>query len=58
VVELTEAGATQLKNAECALAAVDEEVLGTLDASQRETLYKLLQRAVGTAMNCPRGTLE
>ena len=58
VVELTEAGAEQLKNAECALATVDEEVLGTLDASQRETLYNLLEQAAGTAMTCPRGTLE
>ncbi|MDQ1486482.1 MAG: hypothetical protein QOJ62_2175, partial [Actinomycetota bacterium] len=34
------------------------EVLGTLDASQRETLYNLLEQAAGAAMTCPRGKLE
>jgi DNA-binding MarR family transcriptional regulator len=59
VVELTEAGAQQLAKAECALAEVDEEVLGALDASQRETLYRLLQlAATGTGVSCPRGVLE
>jgi DNA-binding MarR family transcriptional regulator len=59
VVELTEAGAQQLAKAECALAEVDEEVLGALDASQRETLYHLLQlAATGTGGSCPRGMLE
>jgi DNA-binding MarR family transcriptional regulator len=59
VVELTEAGAQQLAKAECALAEVDEEVLGALDASQRETLYHLLQlAATGTGVSCPRGMLE
>ncbi|HEY2697346.1 MAG TPA: MarR family winged helix-turn-helix transcriptional regulator, partial [Pseudonocardiaceae bacterium] len=36
VVELTDAGAKQLARAESALAAVEDEVLGTLDESQRE----------------------
>ncbi|HEY2041735.1 MAG TPA: MarR family winged helix-turn-helix transcriptional regulator [Jatrophihabitans sp.] len=59
VVELTEAGAEQLAKAECALAAVDEEVLSALDASQRETLYNLLQlAATGTGACCPQGILE
>jgi DNA-binding MarR family transcriptional regulator len=59
VVELTEAGAEQLAKAECALAEVEEEVLGALDASQRETLYDLLQlAATGTGVCCPRGLLE
>jgi DNA-binding MarR family transcriptional regulator len=59
VVELTEAGAEQLAKAEAALAAVDEEVLGALDAGQRETLYNLLQlAATGTGVSCPAGMLE
>ncbi|WP_406044169.1 MarR family winged helix-turn-helix transcriptional regulator [Micromonospora sp. NBC_00898] len=45
VVELTEAGARQLREAECALAAAENEVLGALDAQQREALYELLQQA-------------
>jgi DNA-binding MarR family transcriptional regulator len=54
VVELTDAGAEQLAKAECALAAVEEEVLGALDASQRKTLYSLLQQAAaGTVVKCP-----
>jgi DNA-binding MarR family transcriptional regulator len=58
VVELTDAGAEQLAKVECALAAVEEEVLGALDASQRETLYSLLQQAAtGTVVNCP-GAIE
>jgi DNA-binding MarR family transcriptional regulator len=53
VVELTDAGAQQLAEVECAMAAVEEEVLGALDASQRETLYSLLQQAsTGTVVNC------
>ncbi|MGN9894532.1 MarR family winged helix-turn-helix transcriptional regulator [Micromonospora sp. L31] len=47
VVELTPAGEKRLGEAECALAAVENEVLGALDARQRETLYELLERAVG-----------
>jgi MarR family transcriptional regulator, lower aerobic nicotinate degradation pathway regulator len=53
VVELTDAGAQQLAKVECALAAVENEVLGALDESQRETLYALLQQAAtGTAVSC------
>jgi MarR family transcriptional regulator, lower aerobic nicotinate degradation pathway regulator len=59
LVELTDAGAQRLTKAECALAQVDEEVLGALDPSQRETLYNLLQlAATGTGGSCPRGMLE
>jgi DNA-binding MarR family transcriptional regulator len=59
VVGLTEAGAQQLAKAECALAEVDEDVLGALDPGQRETLYHLLQlAATGTGVSCPRGVLE
>jgi DNA-binding MarR family transcriptional regulator len=59
VVVLTEAGAEQLAKAEYALAEVDEQVLGALDASQRETLYTLLQLAAsGTGVSCPKEMLE
>ncbi len=53
LVELTDAGAEQLAKAESALSAAEDEVLGALDDSQRETLYSLLQQAAaGTAVNC------
>ena len=55
VVELTDAGARQLAKVEFALAAVEGEVLGALDESQRETLYNLLlQAARGMELSCPR----
>jgi hypothetical protein len=44
-VELTDAGVARLCTAECALAAVENEVLGALDETQRETLYSLLEQA-------------
>ena len=54
VVALTEAGAKRLTEAECALAAVENEVLGALDDSQREALYNLLlQAARGSEVRCP-----
>jgi DNA-binding MarR family transcriptional regulator len=54
VVELTDAGAQQLAKAECALAAVEDEVLGALDENQRETLHTLLlQAARGGETSCP-----
>ncbi|HEY2701348.1 MAG TPA: MarR family transcriptional regulator, partial [Pseudonocardiaceae bacterium] len=54
VVELTDAGAKQLARAESALAAVEDEVLGTLDESQREALHALLLRAArGAETSCP-----
>jgi DNA-binding MarR family transcriptional regulator len=53
VVALTEKGMRVLATAELALAAVENEVLGALDDTQRETLYCLLQQAVtGTVVNC------
>ena len=53
LVVLTEAGAKRLAEAECALAAVDNEVLGALDDSQREALYNLLRQAVaGSDVRC------
>jgi DNA-binding MarR family transcriptional regulator len=45
LVELTDAGAKRLAKVESALAAVENEVLGALDESQRETLYNLLVQA-------------
>jgi DNA-binding MarR family transcriptional regulator len=45
IVEITPAGAKRLAQAECALATVEEDVLGRLDDEQRETLYRLLQQA-------------
>jgi DNA-binding MarR family transcriptional regulator len=54
VVELTDAGAQQLAKAESALAAVENEVLGALDETQRETLHALLlQAARGGETSCP-----
>ena len=51
---LTESGAKRLAEAECALAAVDNEVLGALDDTQREVLYNLLlQAARGGEVKCP-----
>jgi DNA-binding MarR family transcriptional regulator len=53
VVALTDAGAKRLAEAECALAAVDDEVLAALDDSQREMLYNLLlQAAKGSDASC------
>ncbi|MEU8152125.1 MarR family winged helix-turn-helix transcriptional regulator [Micromonospora sp. NPDC048986] len=53
VVELTEDGAKRLSEAECALAGAENEVLGALTPTERETLYELLSRAsTGTTVNC------
>jgi MarR family transcriptional regulator, lower aerobic nicotinate degradation pathway regulator len=53
LVELTDTGAKQLAKVEAALSAVENEVLGALDESQRETLYSLLQQAAnGATVNC------
>lgn len=52
-VELTAGGAERLREAECALAAAENEVLGALSADERETLYGLLQRATaGHVVDC------
>ena len=54
LVEVTDAGAEQLAKAEFALSAVEDEVLGALDDSQREVLYNLLlQAARGSDASCP-----
>ncbi|MGN9774510.1 MarR family winged helix-turn-helix transcriptional regulator [Micromonospora sp. H33] len=50
VVELTTTGEARLREAECALASAEAEVLGALDPAERDTLYELLRRAAtGTA---------
>jgi MarR family transcriptional regulator, lower aerobic nicotinate degradation pathway regulator len=59
VVELTEAGVERLTTAECALAAAENEVLGALDETQRETLYTLLRLAArGERPNCAAAVKE
>jgi DNA-binding MarR family transcriptional regulator len=52
VVELTANGLELLDKAECALAAAENEVLGALDAAQREALYGLLQQAANGKSSC------
>jgi DNA-binding MarR family transcriptional regulator len=53
VVALTDAGVKRLAEAECALAAVENEVLGALDDNQREALHNLLQQAAsGNDVSC------
>jgi DNA-binding MarR family transcriptional regulator len=53
LVELTDAGAKQLAKAEVTLAAIEDEVLGALDDSQRATLYDLLLKAArGSETSC------
>jgi DNA-binding MarR family transcriptional regulator len=43
----------RLAEAECALAAAEEELLGALDSDERQTLYRLLHRATaGHALDC------
>jgi DNA-binding MarR family transcriptional regulator len=45
VVEITANGLELLRDAECALATAENEVLAALDEVQREALYSLLQQA-------------
>jgi DNA-binding MarR family transcriptional regulator len=45
LVELTAAGARRLGDAETALESSEDVVLRGLDEQERETLYRLLQRA-------------
>jgi MarR family transcriptional regulator, lower aerobic nicotinate degradation pathway regulator len=52
VVELTTTGRERLVQAEFALAAVEDEVLGALSGEQREALYDLLQLAAGQGADC------
>jgi DNA-binding MarR family transcriptional regulator len=53
VVDLTDAGGQKLSEAECALAAAEDDVFSALDAEQREMLYQLLQQATaGHVLDC------
>ncbi len=52
VVELTGAGRRRLAQAEDALAALEDELLGALDDGERETLYRLLRKATGGQAGC------
>jgi DNA-binding MarR family transcriptional regulator len=53
LVGLTDAGARRLAEAEHVLGAVEDDVLGALDAEQRAMLYTLLQRATaGHMVDC------
>lgn len=53
VVELTALGAQRLGEAERALVATEDELLGALDAEQREALYRLLQQVTaGHLLDC------
>jgi len=58
-VELTGDGTKRLAEAEAALAAAEDEVLGALDAEQRETLYQLLAQATTShVVDCASATAE
>ncbi|MFD9669817.1 MarR family winged helix-turn-helix transcriptional regulator [Rhodococcus sp. NPDC059968] len=53
LVQLTEAGASRLADAECALAAAEDHVLSALNPAQREQLYSLLQQATADDCSAP-----
>src|SRR5882757_2527402 len=58
-VELTDAGSERLAEAEAALAAVEDEVLGALDIEQREVLYQLLAQATTSqVVDCAAAVAE
>jgi MarR family transcriptional regulator, lower aerobic nicotinate degradation pathway regulator len=52
VVELTPAGSELLSKIEFALAAVEDHVLQSLSAEQRESLYELLRLAANLEASC------
>lgn len=52
VVELTATGLERLVQAEFALSAVEDDVLGALSPEQREALYDLLQLAADDGADC------
>ncbi|GHJ17739.1 MULTISPECIES: MarR family winged helix-turn-helix transcriptional regulator [unclassified Micromonospora] len=59
VVSLTGAGTTRIREAECALADAEDEVLGALAPDERELLYDLLRRASqGCAPTCTEAVTE
>ena len=58
-VELTAAGSERLAEAETALAEAEDDVLGALDADQRETLYQLLAQATTShVVDCAAAAAE
>lgn len=58
-VELTADGRERLAEAEAALAAAEDDVLGALDGSERETLYKLLAQATTShVVDCAAAVAE
>jgi DNA-binding MarR family transcriptional regulator len=58
-VELTADGSERLAEAEAALAAAEDDVLGALDAEQRETLYQLLAQATSShVVDCAAAAAE
>ncbi|WBC13806.1 MarR family winged helix-turn-helix transcriptional regulator [Micromonospora sp. WMMA1998] len=59
VVSLTEVGVKRLREAECALAGAEEEVLGALAPGERDLLYELLRRASqGRSSSCAEVVAE
>src|SRR5258706_16052962 len=47
VVEITDVGVKQPRQAELALAAVENEVFAALNVDQRQTLYNMLKQVIG-----------
>jgi DNA-binding MarR family transcriptional regulator len=59
IVQLTDAGRERLREAECALAVVENDVLGALDETQREQLYRLLALATsGHVFSCGEAVVD
>jgi len=58
VVELTATGRERLVQAEFVLAAVEDDVLGTLSPEQREALYDLLQLAADHGTDCAEAAAD
>jgi len=59
IVELTPAGEERLGDAEKAIGAAEDEVLGALSDRQREQLFELLQQAsAGRAPDCAGAAAE
>ncbi|GGL04594.1 MarR family transcriptional regulator [Sphaerisporangium melleum] len=58
IVELTDTGHATLTQAECAVVAAEEEVLGFLSSEERHLLYALLRKATSeTEVRCTEAVL-